>query len=118
MRPVPAGEDIARIEMLSAQGLFKEAWETILRENPFPGVCGRICPHPCEGVCNRREFDEAIAIHTVERFLAETASRYDLKPIIPRLTAKKQKIAVVGAGPAGLCRRLFSGALGIFVRCL
>ena len=108
----PAGEDIARIEMLSAQGSFKEAWEMILRENPFPGVCGRVCPHPCEGVCNRREFDEAIAIHAIERFLAETASRYDLKPILPRLTAKKQRIAIVGAGPAGLSASYFLALLG------
>ena len=108
----PAGEDIARIEMLTSQGLFKEAWETILRENPFPSVCGRVCPHPCESVCNRREFDEAIAIHTVERFLAETAGRYDLKPTLPRLAAKKQKIAVVGSGPAGLAASYFLAQLG------
>jgi len=108
----PAGEDIARIEMLNAQGMFKEAWETILRENPFPAVCGRICPHPCEAVCNRGEYDEAIAIHTVERFLAETASRYELKPSLPRLTAKKQNIGVVGAGPAGLAAAYFLAQLG------
>jgi 2-oxoacid:acceptor oxidoreductase delta subunit (pyruvate/2-ketoisovalerate family) len=108
----PAGEDIARIEMLSAQGSFKEAWEMILRENPFPGVCGRVCPHPCEGVCNRKEFDESIAIHAIERFLAETATRYDLKPILPRLTAKKQRIAIVGAGPAGLSASYFLALLG------
>ena len=46
----PAGEDIGMIEMLARQGLFKEAWETILRENPLPGVCGRVCFHPCESV--------------------------------------------------------------------
>jgi len=110
----PAGEDIARIEMLIAQGMFKEAWETILRENPFPAVCGRICPHPCEGLCNRREFDEAIAIHTIERFLAETASRYELKPSLPRLVAKKEKIAVVGAGPAGIAAAYFLLQLGYY----
>jgi NADPH-dependent glutamate synthase beta subunit-like oxidoreductase len=108
----PAGEDIARIEMLTAQGLFKEAWETILSENPFPSVCGRICYHPCEGMCSRREFDEAVAVHTIERFLAETASRYALKPALPRLTAKKQKIAVSGAGPSGLAAAYFLVRLG------
>ncbi|MGZ6249570.1 MAG: FAD-dependent oxidoreductase [Syntrophales bacterium] len=108
----PAGEDIARIEMLSAQGSFKEAWEMILHENPFPGVCGRVCPHPCEGVCNRKEFDDAIAIHAIERFLAETANRYDLKPILTRLAAKKQRIAIVGAGPAGLSAAYFLSLLG------
>ncbi|MCG6534308.1 MAG: FAD-dependent oxidoreductase [Syntrophales bacterium LBB04] len=98
--------------MLTAQGLFKEAWEVILSENPFPSVCGRICYHPCEGVCNRREFDEAIAIRTVERFLAETASRYDLKPSLPLRADQKQKIAVVGAGPAGLAAAYFLTQLG------
>ncbi len=75
----PAGEDIAEIQMLMAQGLFKEGWEMILRENPLPAVCGRVCFHPCEGACNRAEFDSAIAVHTMERFLADTAARYGLK---------------------------------------
>lgn len=108
----PAGEDVARIEMLATRGLFKEAWETILRENPFPAVCGRVCFHPCESVCNRGEFDAAIAIHVLERFLADTALRYDLKPLIERLPARKEKVAVVGAGPAGLSAAFFLNRLG------
>jgi NADPH-dependent glutamate synthase beta subunit-like oxidoreductase len=108
----PAGEDIGRIEMLATQGLFKEAWETILRENPFPGICGRVCYHPCERICNRGEFDEAIAIHTIERFLADMASRNDLKPILERLPARKQKIAIIGAGPGGLACAYFLTLLG------
>jgi len=83
----PAGEDIARIEMLITQGAFKEAWETILMENPLPGVCGRVCYHPCEGRCNRREFDAAVAIHTLERFLADAAARNETKPALPRQPA-------------------------------
>ena len=63
----PAGEDIGMIEMLARQGLFKEAWKTILRENPLPGVCGRVCFHPCETACNRKNFDSPIVIHTLER---------------------------------------------------
>jgi len=94
----PAGEDIGRIEMLASQGLFKEAWEAILMENPFPGVCGRVCFHPCESVCNRGELDQAIAIHMIERFLADTAGRYGLKPSPERRSAGKQKVAIVGAG--------------------
>jgi len=108
----PAGEDIGRVEMLTAQGLFKEGWETILQENPFPAVCGRVCFHPCERVCNRGEFDEAIAIHNLERFLADTASRYELKPELEVLASKKQKIAVVGAGPSGLAAAHFLTRLG------
>jgi NADPH-dependent glutamate synthase beta subunit-like oxidoreductase/Pyruvate/2-oxoacid:ferredoxin oxidoreductase delta subunit len=108
----PVGEDIARIQMLTAQGLFKEAWEVILLENPLPGVCGRVCFHPCETVCNRIEFDSGIAIHTIERFLADTAARYDLKPVMESAPPRKEKIAIVGAGPAGLSAAWFLNQLG------
>lgn len=108
----PTGQDIARIEMLTAQGLFKEAWETILYENPFPAVCGRVCYHPCEQFCNRREFDEPLAIHVLERFLADTATRYRLQPSLEKLPAKEEKIAVVGAGPSGLAAAYFLARLG------
>ena len=108
----PAGEDIGRIEMLTARGLFEEAWETILKENPFPAVCGRVCFHPCEKKCNRREFDEGIGIHIIERFLGDTAVRGGLKPTLARLESKDRKIAVVGAGPAGLSAACFLTRLG------
>lgn len=108
----PAGEDIGRIELLTSRGLLKEAWETILLENPFPAVCGRICHHPCEKVCNRREFDAAIAVHTIERFLAEAAVREGSKPSLERLPVRKQKVAVVGAGPGGLAAAYFLARLG------
>lgn len=108
----PTGEDIGRIEMLAAQGQFKEAWETILKENPFPAVCGRVCYHPCERVCNRGDFDDAIAIHSLERFLADTAARYDLKPALPSFPDRPQRVAIVGAGPAGLAAAYFLRQLG------
>ena len=108
----PAGEDIARIEMLITQGAFKEAWETILLENPLPGVCGRVCYHPCEGKCNRREFDAAVAVHTMERFLADAAARNETKPALPRQPATGRKIAVIGSGPSGLSAAWFLNLLG------
>lgn len=108
----PAGEDIGRIEALTNQGMFKEAWETILRENPFPGVCGSVCYHPCEAVCNRGEFDEAVAINAMERFLADTARKNEFKPFLTNLSAKKEKIAVVGGGPSGLSAAYFLTLLG------
>jgi NADPH-dependent glutamate synthase beta subunit-like oxidoreductase len=108
----PAGEDIGRIQMLASQGLFKEAWETVIIENPFPGVCGRICRHPCEAVCNRGRFDDAVAVHTIERFLADMASRYELKPHLDRLPPKKERIAIAGAGPSGLAAAWFLALLG------
>jgi NADPH-dependent glutamate synthase beta subunit-like oxidoreductase len=108
----PAGEDIGRIEMLAAEGLFQEAWETVLRENPFPGICGRVCYHPCESVCNRGEFDDPVAIHLLERFLADTASRSEVKPAVDRLAATSRKIAVIGSGPSGLAAAYFLARLG------
>jgi NADPH-dependent glutamate synthase beta subunit-like oxidoreductase len=108
----PAGEDIPKIEMLTAQGFFKEAWETILQENPFPAVCGRVCFHPCEGSCNRGEYDDSVAVHTLERFLSDTAARYDLRPSFTRLPSRKERISVVGAGPAGLTAAWFLTLLG------
>jgi NADPH-dependent glutamate synthase beta subunit-like oxidoreductase/NAD-dependent dihydropyrimidine dehydrogenase PreA subunit len=108
----PAGEDIARIEMLTTQGYFKEAWETILQENPFPAVCGRVCFHPCEGACNRGDFDEAIAIPIIERFLADTAARNELKPNLSVRPARTERVAIVGAGPGGLAAAYFLARLG------
>jgi NADPH-dependent glutamate synthase beta subunit-like oxidoreductase/NAD-dependent dihydropyrimidine dehydrogenase PreA subunit len=108
----PVGEDIARIEMLITQGAFKEAWETILRENPLPGVCGRVCYHPCEGRCNRREFDTAIAVHTMERFLADTAVRNEMKPAMKRQSPQGKSVAIIGSGPAGLAAAWFLNMLG------
>ncbi|MBN2255411.1 MAG: FAD-dependent oxidoreductase [Deltaproteobacteria bacterium] len=108
----PAGEDIAMVEMLTTQGSFKEAWDTILRENPFPAVCGRVCFHPCEGRCNRGEFDEAIAIHGIERFLADTAARNEFKSSLEKRPPRKEKIAIVGAGPSGLAAAYFLTMLG------
>jgi len=98
--------------MLATQGLFKEAWETILLENPFPSVCGRVCFHPCEGRCNRRDFDTAIAIQSLERFLADTAICYGIKSGLEKRAPRKQKIAIIGAGPAGLSAAWFLNLLG------
>jgi NADPH-dependent glutamate synthase beta subunit-like oxidoreductase/Pyruvate/2-oxoacid:ferredoxin oxidoreductase delta subunit len=108
----PVGEDIPQIEMLAARGDFKEAWETILRENPFPAVCGRVCFHPCEGLCNRGNYDEAVAVHTLERFVADTAVRYEFHPPVPNVSARKERIAIIGGGPAGLSAAWFLTRLG------
>ncbi len=108
----PAAEDIGKIEMLATQDLFKEAWDTILRENPLPGICGRVCFHPCEDACNRGQFDEAIAIHVIEGFLANTARRNAFTPEVRQLAPKQKKIAVIGAGPAGLSAGYFLTILG------
>jgi NADPH-dependent glutamate synthase beta subunit-like oxidoreductase len=108
----PAGEDIALIQMLTARGLFKKAWEKILLENPFPAICGRVCYHPCETVCNRKEFDEPVAINSIERFLSDTADKDGYRLSFEKSETKKEKIAIIGAGPAGLSAAWFLSCMG------
>ena len=108
----PLGQDIARIEMLTAWGSLKDAWQTILSENPFPAICGRVCFHPCEGVCNRADMDEPIAIHHLERFLGDTAISEGQKVDLSARPNNGKKVAIAGAGPAGLAAAYFLTRLG------
>jgi NADPH-dependent glutamate synthase beta subunit-like oxidoreductase/ferredoxin len=108
----PLGQDIARIEMLASRGLFKEAWHLILEENPFPAVCGRVCFHPCESACNRSKFDAPIAIHLLERFLGDTAASQGRKADLDIRPHHGKKVAIAGAGPAGLSAAYFLTKLG------
>ena len=108
----PVGEDIPRIELLVRQGLIQKAWETILEENPFPSICGRVCFHPCETACNRGEFDQPIAIHRLERLIGDHALMQGKKFNLQPLAAKDKKVAIAGAGPAGLAAAYFMNRLG------
>ena len=97
----PAGNDIEGFMVLTREGKSREAWELIKEENPFPGVCGRVCFHPCESSCNRREYDEALSIHGIERFIADSQMERKQGRPSPKVK-KKEKVAVIGSGPAGL----------------
>jgi NADPH-dependent glutamate synthase beta subunit-like oxidoreductase/Pyruvate/2-oxoacid:ferredoxin oxidoreductase delta subunit len=108
----PAGEDIARVEKLVRDGLLKRALECILVENPFPAVCGRVCFHPCEAACNRQSFDEAVSIRCVERFLGDGAFLDRFDPAMFGFPPNGKKIAIAGAGPAGLSAAYFLTLLG------
>ncbi|MBC8249369.1 MAG: FAD-dependent oxidoreductase, partial [Anaerolineales bacterium] len=100
----PAGADVVGYLALIKEGRYEEAWELIKQENPFPGVCGRVCPHPCESECNRGELGGAIAIHTMERFLADWAARNEKRGTRDEspVTHSSSLVAVIGSGPAGL----------------
>jgi 2-oxoacid:acceptor oxidoreductase delta subunit (pyruvate/2-ketoisovalerate family) len=97
----PVGNDIVGFIQKIAQGDFEGARNLITEENPFPGICGRVCFHPCESKCNRGSFDEPVAIHALERFVADFASTLPEKK--EKFSAKKEeKIAIIGSGPAGM----------------
>ncbi|MBE9574516.1 MAG: FAD-dependent oxidoreductase [Proteobacteria bacterium] len=97
----PAGEDITGYMYLASQERFEEAWKLITEENPFPAIMGRVCFHTCEEQCNRKDHDEAVSIHTVERFIGDYGLSHGLKIDVTE-PEKDKKIAVVGAGPGGL----------------
>ncbi len=107
----PAGNPIPQFLYLAGEGRYDEALQTLLKENPFPGVCGRVCFHPCETDCNRGQYDESVSIRAMERYVSDTASNQvlDLKPIPNR---DSKKVAIVGAGPAGLSCAYFLSLLG------
>ncbi len=79
------------------------AFQLLAATNPLPAVLGRVCPHPCEGACNRKDKDAAVGINSVERFLGDWALERKLPvPILAPRGSRSERIAVVGAGPAGL----------------
>jgi heterodisulfide reductase subunit A-like polyferredoxin len=85
---------------LIAQGRFKEAAQVILRDNPIPSICGRICTHPCTTACTRANVDDPVNLPALKRFITDHCSDYKLpQPTVPE---RPEKIAIVGSGPAGL----------------
>ncbi|MGQ9818584.1 MAG: NAD(P)-binding protein [Candidatus Kapaibacteriales bacterium] len=81
---------------------YRLAFEILTERNPFPATMGRVCPHPCEENCNRQYKDGALAIHSIERFIGDYALEHNFS--LKKLTDEEypEKIAVIGAGPAGL----------------
>lgn len=92
---------------LAKEGRYDDALALIKKDNPLPAVCGHVCNRRCEDACTRGTVDEAVAIDEVKRFLAErdlnAETRYIPKKTIPSLKGGfDEKIAIIGAGPAGL----------------
>jgi len=99
----PAGVNVQGYVALINQGKFDEALELIRSVIPFPGVCGRVCYHPCETECERGNVDEPVAINALKRFVSD----YELKnrkkdTATPLPISHKEKIAIIGSGPTGL----------------
>ncbi|NNJ64006.1 MAG: NAD(P)-binding protein, partial [Xanthomonadales bacterium] len=97
----PAGENIQGWLDKAQAGDFEAAWSILVRDNPMPAIHGRVCYHPCESGCNRRQVDGPISIHAVERFLGDLAIEQGWTPEV-EAEASGKKILVVGAGPSGL----------------
>ncbi|MEW6522811.1 MAG: formate dehydrogenase subunit alpha [Bacillota bacterium] len=107
----PAGVDVQNYLKLIALGLPEEAAALVREANPFPGVHGRVCTRPCEDACRRQRVDEAVAICAAKRFSADREAATAMAPI-PRITPTGRRVAVVGAGPAGLTCAYFLARMG------
>ncbi|MBU5486031.1 FAD-dependent oxidoreductase [Clostridium sp. MSJ-11] len=97
---------------LASQGRYKEALELIKHENPFPAVCGRICPRKCESECTRGDIDEPVAIDEIKKFIAEQDLNVNHRYIPKRKHDYNKKIAVIGGGPSGLSCAYFLAVEG------
>jgi len=98
----PAHIGIQGYIKLASQGRYTEALELIKHENPFPAVCGRICPRKCESACTRGDVDDPIAIDDIKKFIAEQDLNKDTRYVPKVINKYGNKIAVIGAGPSGL----------------
>jgi len=111
----PSNIDVQGYVGLIADRKFREALELIKKDNPFPSVCGRVCPRPCEDACRRNLVDEPVAIDWLKRYVADldlfSDNSYD-----PKIAPKKgKKVAVVGGGPAGLSAAYYLVQAGVDV---
>ena len=107
----PAGENIQAWLAHAQAGRYREAWLTLVRDNPLPAVHGRVCYHPCETSCNRQQVDSAVSIHAVERFLGDLATREGWSLPIDYPPSGK-RVLIVGAGPSGLSAAYHLARLG------
>ncbi len=107
----PSEVDIPAYLSLVAAGRTDEALRSHMERNPFPSVCARVCPHPCESRCLRADVDEPVGIRAVKRFMVDAAIDVEM-PVMERPAAEVRRTAVVGAGPAGLTTAYFLRRLG------
>ncbi|MCD6271540.1 MAG: FAD-dependent oxidoreductase [Deltaproteobacteria bacterium] len=104
----PLGVNAQGYINLARTGKFAEALALIRENNILPGICGRICTHPCEDACRRSELDEPLAIRDIKRFLADYELSHsrdinnNIDPKISNIGKKPEKIAIIGSGPSGL----------------
>jgi NADH-quinone oxidoreductase subunit F len=99
----PIGMDIPSYIALIRDDRLTDAYKVLLKTNPFPSACGRVCDHQCMTKCRRGLLDEPVSIKFLKRYITDQAPRPEIKPAV---VTRKEKVAVIGAGPAGLtCAR-------------
>ncbi len=99
----PAGENIQAwlYEAEEGEAGYERAWRKAIEDNPFPAIMGRVCYHPCETACNRAQLDEAVGVHSVERFIGDAAIEHGWRVEVGAEPSGK-RVLVIGAGPSGL----------------
>ncbi|HEY4691528.1 MAG TPA: FAD-dependent oxidoreductase [Anaerolineae bacterium] len=98
----PAGQRAQGYIALIREGRYADALRVIKEDNPFPGICGRICNHRCELACNRNLVDEPLNIHALKRFVSDWAHSKEHEPVQRIPQTRPQRVAIIGAGPCGL----------------
>ena len=98
----PLEQDVPGYLSLIKESRYEEAYALIYQTNPMPGICGRVCPHPCMDVCVRNQTDDALSIAKIKRFAADMARRKGIKLNIQKAPSIDQKVAVIGGGPGGV----------------
>jgi heterodisulfide reductase subunit A-like polyferredoxin len=98
----PAGQRAQGYIALIREGRWSDALRVIKMDNPFPGICGRICNHRCETACNRGQVDEPINIRALKRFVTDKVYAEPREPLEPAPRLYQEQIAIIGAGPCGL----------------
>jgi heterodisulfide reductase subunit A-like polyferredoxin len=98
----PAGQRAQGYIALIHEGRYDDAMRVIKMDNPFPGICGRICNHRCEDACNRKLVDEPINIRALKRFVTDQVYAQPRQPVESAAVTKEKPVAIIGAGPCGL----------------
>jgi NADPH-dependent glutamate synthase beta subunit-like oxidoreductase len=107
----PAHMDIALMNRLLGEGKVDEALKVVIQDIPIPSVLGRICHAPCEGACRRKTVDEPLSICLLKRYAGDLGSPGSMV-IHPEKKKREHKVAVIGAGPAGLSAAYYLQLMG------
>ncbi len=98
----PIGQEASTYIAHVAEGRYEEAFKIIMNENPLPSVCARVCHHPCEKACRAGDMGEPISIRSLKRFVTDWADKNGIRYVPPKVEQNRERVAIIGAGPAGL----------------